>query len=386
MYKRQVLDHRIYEQNRQPDEYALVLISIYEDFLWTGDGSLILARKGDIKYIADSLINRFYDAKHGLIRSDTEIWERNLSPGFEFAHQIIAIQGLKSAENVLSLVYDQNTVFRYRDTRNELQKNIARKFAKYVDPQHQRILKRINQDESVSWHLQDDASIFYGLSLDKLNFDGPILDKTLDVAKSITSFIGGLYRYNPSIDVIPTHINGPWVFPTLHYGQVLAEQKEFNQAESILNWVDYVAIPRNAPEFSEHLAPYAQDETFFDMDGGIGLPWSAAEYIKTIFKFIGINVVGPCQIEIKPNLPQRLSDVQLQKLKVCRNEINIKIKGWGSEIKSWSKDGVKQSDAKIIINAKETKEIEMEMVEKRKVKSGNPNGVCLLYTSDAADE
>lgn len=273
----------------QEDETALVLYTLWELYLQTGDMRLVLDNYRRLVRPMADFIAGYIDNSINLPRPSYDLWEERRGVYTFTAATVYA--GLKAAAGFAALFGDNNRSRTYSNRATQIKEGIE---TNLYNESLGRYIRGLVYDRKTGHYEQDTTleSSVSGLFLfDVLPTDDPRLTSTMEAVEKglwINTEVGGIARYtadcyfkrSQDIRICP---GNPWVLCTLWLAQWHARRasraEELDRALELLNWANSKALPGGM--LPEQLDPYTGTPLSVTP-----LTWSHATYIMAVLDYL----------------------------------------------------------------------------------------------------
>lgn len=273
----------------QEDETALVLYTLWELYMQTGDMRLVLDYyRKLIRPMAD-FIAGYIDNTINLPRPSYDLWEERRGVYTFTAATVYA--GLKAAAGFAALFGDDNRSRTYSNRAAQVREGIeTHLYSKSLG----RFIRGLVYNRQTSRYEQDTTieSSVCGLFLfDVLTPDDPRLVSTMEAVEEglwVKTEVGGIARYTADCyfqrsQDIRTCPGNPWILCTLWLAQWHARRAKWagdlERALELLNWANGKALPGGM--LPEQLDPYTGTPLSVTP-----LTWSHATYVMAVLDYL----------------------------------------------------------------------------------------------------
>jgi GH15 family glucan-1,4-alpha-glucosidase len=262
----------------QEDETAAVLVALGEFFTMTRDAEFLKEMYSDFILPAATFLHDFIDTQTGLPHASFDLWEEKFAT--HTYTTAIVYRALKVSSELAKTFGTAQQVEAWDNRAEELLGN-RHVFTNYGDGTFRK-----------SYLLQDDDSLQFDNTLDMSSLYGVItygyFSQTDDqtIHKDVQACIDLLSKNSPTPGV-PRYLHdnyfkssdvytgNPWLISTLWLAQAHVFYRQYEEAQSLLDWVQSCALPSGM--LSEQVDP--ENSTPVSVTP---LVWSHAEFINTV--------------------------------------------------------------------------------------------------------
>ncbi|MDH4197559.1 MAG: hypothetical protein OEW05_09150 [Candidatus Aminicenantes bacterium] len=305
----------------EPDQNGILLFALQNFLDWTGDGNFVLEHWEKIVLTADFLLRpTLRHEPSGLLHNRREFWERHsvhgIRDGFELAHQLFAVLGLRSAAALARSMGRRGKEKVWSEAAARIE-NAMLSSSRFALVERGRFIKRRAADGRVQnevrpapasglppatplftagrHFLNPDSSAALPIAWELVDPRGRLAIRTLRDLERLWNqrWRGGGYgRYHISSE---PDSPGPWPFASLFIARAAVEAGDGRKARRVLDWLGRTPGARAGTWFEFYgprpVPPYPQ----------VGItPWTWAE---TIFLFVhhvlGLRP-GPDRVRLRP--------------------------------------------------------------------------------------